>query len=84
MENEMGARERSEMDINFDWKTESKRQLARSGNRPQEYIIMHLKEIILESWEGIHVAPHKNWWWAVVNTIMSLHTHSKQGIRLAV
>jgi hypothetical protein len=73
------AQERSEMDINFDWKSESKRQLARSGNRPQEYIIMYLKEI-LDSQEGIYVAPHKNRWWAVVNTIMSLHTHSKQGI----
>jgi K+-sensing histidine kinase KdpD len=53
-------------------KSERKRQLERSRRRWEDNIKMDLRNIRLEIVDLIHLAQDIDWWWALVNTIMSL------------
>jgi hypothetical protein len=53
-------------------RTEGKRSLGRPRHRWEDNIKMDLTEIGFEGVEWIHLAQDRDWWPAVVNTIINL------------
>jgi hypothetical protein len=48
-----------------------RRQLGRPRNRWEDNIKMHLRETGIGGVDWSHLAQDKDWWWALVNTIMN-------------
>jgi hypothetical protein len=53
-------------------KAEGKRSLGRPRHRWEDGIRMDLREIGWGSVEWIQLAQDRDWWWALVNTVMNL------------
>jgi hypothetical protein len=56
----------------FDGKARRKETTGRPRHRWEDGIRMDLREIGWGSVEWIHLAHDRDWWWAVVNTVMKL------------
>jgi len=54
-------------------KTERKRSIGRLSRRLEDNIRIDLREMGWEVVDWIHLARNRDQWWAVVNTVMSLH-----------
>jgi hypothetical protein len=54
-------------------KPEGKRPLGRPRHRCKKGIRMDLREIGWGIVEWIQLAQDRDWWWALVNTVMNLH-----------
>jgi hypothetical protein len=59
-------------------KPERKRVLGRPRNRWEDGIKMVLMEIGLGSVDWIHLAEDRDWWWALVNTVMNYRVLAPQ------
>jgi hypothetical protein len=57
-------------------KPEGKRALRRLRHRWEDGIKMDLTEIGWEGVEWIHLAQDRDWWWALVNTVMNLQVQA--------
>jgi hypothetical protein len=57
-----------------------KRPLRRRRHRWEDNIIMDLREIGWEGVEWMHLAQDRDQWQALVNVVMNLCVHKKQGI----
>jgi hypothetical protein len=53
-------------------KPEGKRPLGRHRRRWKDNIKLDLMEILLEGVEWIHLAQDRDWWRALVNTVINL------------
>jgi hypothetical protein len=53
-------------------KAEGKRSLGRPRHRWEDGVRMDLREIVWGSVEWIQLAQDRDWWWALVNTVMNL------------
>ena len=54
------------------WKSEGKRPLGRSRRRWEDNIKLDFQEVGFGSMNWIDVAQDREWWGALVNTIMNL------------
>jgi hypothetical protein len=62
-------------------KPEGKRLLERPRCRWEDGIRVDLREIGCGSVEWIHLAQHRDWWWALVNTVMNLRVLAPHSYR---
>jgi hypothetical protein len=53
-------------------KPEVKRPLGKARRKWEENIIIDLRETGWEGEDWMHLAPDRDQWWAVVNTVMNL------------
>jgi hypothetical protein len=61
-------------------KLDGKRPLRRSRSRCKDDVRLGIKEIGWEDVDWIHLTANRDQWRAVVNTVMNLVFHIKQGI----
>jgi hypothetical protein len=60
-------------------KNEEKRLLWRPRHRWQDNIKMHIWGLRVDSVNWIHLTQDRDWWWALVRTVMNLHIPWKAG-----
>jgi hypothetical protein len=53
-------------------KPEGKRPLRRPMHRWEDGIKTYLRETGCDCVVWIHLAQHRDWWWALLNTVMNL------------
>jgi hypothetical protein len=61
-------------------KTEGKRPLEKPRHRWEDAIRMDLREIAWGSVDWIQLAQDRDWWWALVNTVMNLRVLAPQNV----
>jgi hypothetical protein len=62
------------------WRPEGRRPLGRPRRRWEDTIKMDLREIGFGDVDWIHLAPDRDRWWALVNTVINFRVHKMRGI----